>query len=97
MSQGDFLQRLADAPMSESRAFKVKRSKAKRGQAKGWAAPPGSGPAGETCKSCANKRANDMQSGRRFWKCALVRWTGGPGTDIRLAWPACSRWRRAEG
>jgi len=28
----------------------------------------------------------------RPWKCGLVKATGGPGTDIRLKWAACSRW-----
>jgi len=63
----------------------------KKGQAKGWAAPPGSGPTGETCGTCAHAYANHGHR-KTFWKCELVRATLGPGTDIRLKWAACHRW-----
>lgn len=68
--------------------------KAKRGQAKGNAAPIGSGPMGQTCGSCAHsyRRAGGSKT---FHKCRLVKATGGPGSDIRLKWPACSRWQAA--
>lgn len=57
----------------------------------GYAAPPGSGPEGEFCKTCRHIRR--MMGGRKaFPKCALVKWTRGPGTDIRVNAPACSRW-----
>ena len=65
--------------------------KAKRGQPKGNAAPIGSGPAGETCGTC--KHATCREFAKRYWKCGLVKATGGPGTDIRLKWAACSRWQ----
>lgn len=60
---------------------------------RGHAAPPGSGPAGETCKSCAHARATGGGN-RTYWKCGLARraWTGGPGSDIRLKDPACRLW-----
>lgn len=45
------------------------------------------GPEGETCGSCAN-----LVRHSRFFKCGLVSWTRGPGTDIRKRDPACSRW-----
>jgi hypothetical protein len=64
--------------------------KAKRNQPKGNAAPIGSGPSGETCGSC--KHAKCRVFAKRNWKCALVKATGVPGTDIRLKWAACSRW-----
>lgn len=65
--------------------------KAKRGQAKGSAAPIGSGPKGETCKTC--QHAYCRKFAKTYWKCALVKATGGPGSDIRLQWAACSRWQ----
>lgn len=68
----------------------MKPQKAKRGQPKGNAAPIGSGPAGETCGSCKN--AYCFEYAKRYWKCRLVKPTGGPGTDIRLKWAACARW-----
>lgn len=59
----------------------------------GYAAPPGTGPAGETCKTCANYTHRDNVAGS-YRKCWLMRdvWTGGPGTDILARSPACSRW-----
>jgi hypothetical protein len=60
---------------------------------RGYAAPPGSGPAGETCRSCAHRRILNTY-GHNWHKCGLLehRWTRGPGTDIRLKSPACLHW-----
>jgi len=59
----------------------------------GYAARPGTGPRGETCKGCAC--AYQSHGGNRsYWKCSLVVPTSGPGTDIRLKSPACSQWRK---
>jgi len=62
----------------------------------GYAAAPGSGPQGETCKSCAHYTHNDWRTARAFRKCALMRavWTHGPGTDILASSPACSQWAK---
>ena len=62
--------------------------------ANGYAARPGTGPAGETCKTC--KHSCYHQRVRRFWKCRLMKdkWTHGYGTDIRLKSPACKEWSR---
>lgn len=59
----------------------------------GYAARPGSGPAGEKCKTCACAYDRGSRSGRSFWKCSLVKATNGSATDIRLRSPACSQWR----
>jgi hypothetical protein len=67
------------------------RAKAKTGQAKGSAAPIGSGPKDETCKSC--RHAYARRFAKTYWKCDLVKETGGPGSDIRLKWKACARWK----
>lgn len=61
---------------------------------KGNAAPIGSGPKGETCKTCKYAYRTGTGYGKGFWKCKLVRPTRGPGTDIRLKWAACSRWEK---
>lgn len=57
-------------------------------------APIGSGPEGETCRSCQHKVATGNSDRRVYLKCELMRkcWTHGPGTDIRAGWPACSHW-----
>src|SRR4051812_8586296 len=63
----------------------------------GYAATPGMGPAGETCRTC--KHASNICGGANsYWKCAVVkfRWTRGPGTDIRLKSPACRFWEAKE-
>lgn len=63
----------------------------------GYAARPGSGPAGETCKTCEFKYQVEIRSGRKFWKCLKVqhRWSGCYASDIRLKSPACSFWEQA--
>lgn len=68
----------------------------KRGPTKlrGYAAPPGSGPAGETCRTCAFY--SGVRHAKTYRKCLLMRpqWTGGPGTDILARSPACTHWRK---
>lgn len=61
-------------------------------QAKGYADNPGTGPAGETCKTCKHRAR--IEHAKVYQKCLLAkyRWTGGPGSDIKVASPACSRW-----
>lgn len=80
-------------PQSEqSRAAAFAKSKM-RGM---YAAEPGTGPNGETCKSCKNivRRKWD----KVYLKCGLTKanWTKGPGTDIKAGSPACSKWERGE-
>ena len=68
----------------------------KTGQAKGYAAKPGTGPEGETCGTCKFIRTKDMA--KRYHKCWHNRhnWTSGPGSDIRVRSPACGMWRPME-
>lgn len=61
----------------------------KQGQ-RGYAARPGGGPAGKTCRQCSNYCR--VQGGARRWpKCLLMRhaWTHGSGSDIKAGAPAC--------
>lgn len=62
----------------------------------GYAAPPGTGPDGETCRTCKHYAYNHNRTSRRYPKCALMEavWTHGPGTDIKARSPACSCWER---
>lgn len=63
--------------------------------ARGFAARPGSGPAGETCRSCDH--STRVQAGNHVvWKCALGRasWTKSPKTDIRINAEACELWEK---
>jgi len=66
----------------------------RRDISKGNAAPIGSGPKGETCKSC--KHSYSQTWAKKYWKCDLVKPTRGCGTDIRLKWAACSRWEKQD-
>jgi hypothetical protein len=60
----------------------------------GYAAPPGSGPAGEKCKTC--QHYTHRVRAKAYRKCELMvhAWTGGPGTDIKANAPACRRWQK---
>ena len=90
------LQALADKPMTVPTAYGSRPKKGGRGKAKGYAATPGSGPAGETCRSCSNLRS--VQGGnRKFYKCALRTWTHGKATDVLIGSPACAMWRKRDG
>lgn len=61
---------------------------------KGYAAPPGTGPEGETCGSCAHHAT--VRHASIYHKCGLLRqaWTRGQATDIRVRSPACKLWER---
>lgn len=76
---------------------KIERKKGIRKPTKkqGYAAPPGSGPKGETCRSCEHAVKRGGVAGS-YHKCNLMArfWTGGAGTDILLRAPACSRWEK---
>jgi len=69
-------------------ALKARRTSKKHGHA----AVPGTGPEGETCRSCAHLVRKEMAS--TYLKCGLMRayWTGGQGTDVRARDAACRRW-----
>lgn len=52
---------------------------------------------GGTCGNCAHRVVNEMRGGRKFQKCDLAKsQTGGPGTDTRVSWPACTKWEAAD-
>lgn len=58
----------------------------------GYARPPGTGPAGETCGTCEHHVIKRMA--KNYHKCALAKakWTGGRKSDILVRSPACSAW-----
>lgn len=66
-------------------------------KARGWAAPPGSGPEGKTCKDCEHSYLHHTSAARKNWyKCALVKPTHGAATDLRLKWAACRLFKQKE-
>ena len=56
-------------------------------------APVGSGPAGETCKTCRHYALVKYHD-YTHRKCGLMKsdWTHGPGTDITASYAACRAW-----
>ena len=82
----------------ETVVIEISESKAVRKPTRpnGYAAPPGTGPTGERCKTCEHSVGTGNYGGRTYWKCDLLRprWTSGPGTDILLRSPACRLWER---
>jgi hypothetical protein len=59
----------------------------------GYAAPPGTGPEGKTCRDCTHKHTMSNTGAKSWIKCDLRRatWTHGPGSDIRASSPACAK------
>jgi hypothetical protein len=60
---------------------------------KGYAWHPGTGPKGETCKTCKHYVRNEYHN-KVHLKCGLMRavWTHGPGSDILAGSPSCKKW-----
>jgi hypothetical protein len=79
-------------PLMVLPASAIRKPKSKK---HGHAALPGTGPAGETCKTCEHLVRKEMSG--TYLKCGLMRayWTGGQGTDVRLKDAACRRWEKA--
>jgi hypothetical protein len=85
------IQLALDLPLKDKPSIRSVSGKRKRKG--GYAATPGTGPQGETCKTCRHIRRK-MGGRKSYPKCALVKWTSGTATDIRVHAPACSRWSR---
>ena len=54
----------------------------------------GYGPEGATCKTCAHLTYH--QFARRYYKCRKRPSTHGPGTDHRVGWKACGKYKEAK-
>jgi hypothetical protein len=80
--------------ISNEEALRILKRKAP--QPNGYAQPPGSGPKGETCKTC--KHLARIRYSKTYLKCALIKegWTHGTGTDVKAKAPACRLWEAAE-
>lgn len=72
--------------------------KRKPTEPKGYAALPGTGPEGKTCRDCRHKQTHSNTGAKSWIKCALMKaaWTHGPGTDIKAGSPACRRFEPKE-
>lgn len=80
-------------PLSSEFALTPAERRRLKSKKHGHAAPPGTGPAGETCRTCAHLHREQLA--KTYLKCSLMRrfWTGGYGTDIRASDPACKAWQ----
>lgn len=62
-------------------------------KAAGYAAPPGTGPEGQTCGTCAHchVRSARRTPRRRFYKCGLriATWNTDRSSDVLVSSPAC--------
>ncbi len=71
----------------------IKKGRRKEPTPSGYAAPPGTGPEGETCKSC--KHIERIALARTYIKCGLfLHPTHGRKTDIKAGSPACKFWEQ---
>jgi hypothetical protein len=63
---------------------------------RGYADRPGTGPEGETCRTCQHYVR--VRHARTYPKCNLTRacWTGGRRSDILVNAAACSKWEKRE-
>jgi hypothetical protein len=70
------------------------RQKLKDPVPRGHAALPGTGPVGETCKTCCHLYRREFA--KTYLKCGLMKsyWSHGRGSDIRAADAACKRWEK---
>ena len=55
----------------------------------------GKGPAGALCKTCANLIKHEYN--KIFYKCLKRGITHGPGTDHRVRWNACGKYKAQAG
>lgn len=77
-------------PRERARLFPRHRTRA----VGGYYAVPGSGPVDHTCGDCKHHETHSRT--RTYHKCALVDWTFGVATDIRVRSPACQGWEKAD-
>lgn len=82
------LQALMDGPLINASAKPGGRAK----RANAHPFPVGTGPDGETCKTCANLRQRRFYP-RTYYKCRYTE-SGGKSTDIRLRDKACRGWEK---
>ncbi len=88
---------IPDLPLTKEGMLERKRARRRASEVpRGYYAAPGTGPDGQTCKSC--RHAVAVEYSKKYWKCEKARshWTGGPRTDIRLRSPACVGWEAKE-
>lgn len=61
-----------------------------------YAAFPGTGPEGFTCKQCKHYTRVNSRTKKVYLKCGLIISTNGAGTDIKASSPACGRYLKRD-
>ena len=84
------IQAALDAPLAGGSTLRD-HGLVQRTRNRGYAATPGTGPEGETCRSCEHSYFV-QPSIKRFYKCRLTKFTNGKASDIKVKSPACRRW-----
>lgn len=86
------LMNLPEQPaMSDAERKRMKRRAYERPA--GHAAPIGTGPSGETCKTC--RHIANRGTAKIYYKCRLneAKWTASRHSDIRVSDAACRKWK----
>lgn len=59
-----------------------------------YAAEPGTGPAGKTCRDCAFLKNTGNSGMKSHYKCGQTDYTSGDATTIKVRSPACGFFRQ---
>lgn len=80
----------------DGREVEVKKRGKHYVEPRGYYAPPGTGPAGETCSTCRHHTIKVYS--KRYHKCAKASalWTGGRASDILTKASACKGWEKID-
>jgi len=62
----------------------------------GYGAPPGTGPAGQTCGTCGNCWRKNTGGRRTYLKCLVGHVSSSKASDIKARSPACHKWKADE-
>ena len=91
----DLLAMMNAPPLTPAERRRAQRRSASAPQGYAW--KPGTGPEGETCKTCAH--CTRLIMSKPFHKCGKARshWTGSRRTDILVGSPACKFWETDHG
>lgn len=78
----------------DGREVEVKKRGKHYVEPRGYYAPPGTGPDGETCSTCAHYVRRTFS--KTYHKCGKARalWTGGRASDILTKASACKGWEK---
>jgi len=65
-------------------------------QPRGYVGTPGTGPQGETCKTCRHLVRVQWSRSRPKCGAARAKWTRGRASDVLVRAPACQFWEKTQ-